>query len=146
MTQFRYVSTFSTKFWYFSTFSTQPKSVRFCSTQFRYVLLFLPKFGIFRLPRLNKKCSILFDPVQIGFNFVGQILLLVFFDFLDSTKKMFDFVRPSSDMLQLSRPSFAFGVFCLSRLNKRVFDLFNPVHISFAFSTNFWYISTFLTQ
>ena len=112
-------------------------------SQFLYVSLFLPNFGIFRLSRPNKKGSILFDPIQICFNFLDQVLLLVYFDFLDSTKecsiffdsvqicfafsnkywyiptfstqqKMFDFVRPSSDMFQLSRPSFAFGVFRLS--------------------------------
>ena len=80
-TQFRYVSTFSTKFcfWCISTFLTQRKSVRFFSTQFKYVSRFLPNIGIFRLSRLNKK--------------------------------KFDNVQPSSDMLQLSRPSFGFGVF-----------------------------------
>ena len=95
----------------------------------------------------------MFNPVQICFNFLDQVLVLVYFDFRDSTKecpilvnpvhicfafstkfwciptfstqqKMFDFVRPSSDLFQLSRPSFAFGVFRLSRLNKRVFDFF----------------------
>ena len=146
-TQFRYVSTFSTKFcfWCISTFSTQQKSVRFFSTQFKYVSRFLTNIGIFRLSRPNKKCSILFDPVQICFNFLDQVLLLVYFDFLDSTKecsiffdsvhicfafstkfwciptfstqqKMFDFVRPCSDMFRLSRQSF--GRFRLYRTNR----------------------------
>ena len=111
------------------------KNVRFCSTQFKYVSRFLPNIGIFRLSRPNKKCSILFHPVLICFDFLDQVLLLVYFDFLDSTKecsiffdsvqicfafstkywyiptfstqqKMFDFVPPSSDMFRLSRPKF----------------------------------------
>ena len=111
----------------------------------------------------------MFNPVQICFNFLDQVLVLVYFDFRDSTKecsilvnpvhicfafstkfwciptfstqqKMFDFVRPSSDMFQLSRPSFAFGVFRLSRLNKECSIFFDSVQICFAFSTKYWYI------
>ena len=91
-TQFRYVSTFSTKFsfWCISTFSTQQKSVRFFSTQFKYVSRFLPNIGIFRLSRPNKKCSILFHPVLICFDFLDQNL--IYFDFLDPIIKVFDCV------------------------------------------------------
>ena len=89
LTQFRYISTFSTKFWYISTSSTQQKMFDFVRPSTDKCQFFRPSFafGIFRLSRINKKCSILFDPVQICFNFLDQVLLLVYFDFLDSTKK-----------------------------------------------------------
>ena len=132
-------------------------------------------FGIFRLSRINKKCSILFDPVQICINFLDQVLLLVYSDFLDSTKKSsimfnpvqicfnfldqvlvlvyFDFRDSTKECYILVNPVHIcftflpnFGVFRLSRPNKKCSILFDSVQICFAFSTKYWYIPTFSTQ
>ena len=69
-------------------------------------------FGIFGLSRINKKCSILFDPVQIDlYQLSRPSFAFGIFRLSRLNKKKFDNVQPSSDILQLSRPSFGFGVF-----------------------------------
>ena len=126
-------------------------------------------FGIFRLSRINKKCSILFDPVQICINFLDQVLLLVYSDFLDSTKEcsiFFDSVQICFAFstkywyIPVSRPNkkcsilFHPVLICFDFLDqnminfdfldpiKKCSSLFDPVQICFNFLDKFWYIST----
>ena len=148
MTQFRYVSTFSTKFWYISTSSTQQKMLDFVQPSTDKCQFFRPSFafGIFRLSRINKKCSILFDPVQICINFLDQVLLLVYSDFLDSTKKSSIMFNPVQICFNFLDQVLVLVYFDFRDSTKECYILVNPVHICFTFSTKFWCIPTFSTQ
>ena len=64
---------------------------------------------------LQSGCALILYLVSLGFRprvrcsrFMSRLSdqTLVCFEFLDPTKKVFDFVRTSSDMFRLSRPAF----------------------------------------
>ena len=97
-------------------------------------------FGIFRLSRINKKCSILFDPVQICINFLDQVLLLVYSDFLDSTKKSSIMFNPVQICFNFLDQVLLLVYFDFLDSTKECSIFFDSVQICFAFSTKYWYI------